>query len=76
MDGGNKQDAIAIESMLESALLNIHEKIPEMKSVIVQSENAKCYNVNELRMLTALLNTQSTIKVEQLIFTEAQDEKA
>ncbi len=75
LDGDNKQDAFAVGSMLEAALEQIHKQIPEIKSVIVQSDNAKCYNNNILRILTALINTRTPVKVERHIFTETQDGK-
>jgi hypothetical protein len=75
LDGGNKQDAGAVASMIEAALEYVHQELPDIKSVIVQSDNAKCYNCNELRLLTTLINTRSPLKVERHIFTETQDGK-
>jgi hypothetical protein len=75
LDDGNNQDNLAICSMIEAALEVIHEQLPEIKAVVLQSDDAKCYQNNLIRILLALLNTRSAIRVERYIFTETQDGK-
>lgn len=75
MDGDNKQEVAAVGSMLEAALEHVHRELPPIESVILQSDNAKCYNSNTLRVLISLINTRSALKVERHIFTETQDGK-
>lgn len=75
LDDGNKQDNLAICSMIEAALEVIHEQLPEIKAVVLQSDDAKCYQNNLIRILLALFNTRSAIRVERYIFTETQDGK-
>jgi hypothetical protein len=61
--------------MVESALKHVRKQLPEIESIILQSDNVKCYNSNLLRVLIALINSQSPLKVERHIFTEMQDGK-
>ena len=76
LEGENKQDALAVASMVEACLQNIHAAFPTIKSVSVQSDNAACYQSKELTLLLALLNhTHCPIKISTIIHTETQDGK-
>lgn len=75
MEGTNKQNAMAVGCMVEAALKHVRKQLPEIESIILQSDNAKCYNSNLLRVLIALINSRSPLKVERHIFTETQDGK-
>jgi hypothetical protein len=75
LDGDNKQDTFAVASMVEAVLQHVHGLLPNISSIILQSDNAKCYNSNPLRVLVALINSRSPLKVERHVFTETQDGK-
>ena len=72
---GNDQSAATVMSCIEAALKSIHHHLPFIRTVSLQSDNAKCYNNNDLRLFLLLLNTQSPVNVVRYIFTETQDGK-
>lgn len=77
MDGDNRQDAAAVASMIEACLHWVNKHLPHIKTVAIQSDNAKCYNCNFQRMFLCLLlcNSKCPVKVTQYIQTETQDGK-
>ena len=75
LEGSNKQDGLAVISMLEAFLTQLKEELPHIKTVILQTDNAGCYQSKELLLLLAILNGCNTIKVTRYIHTETQDGK-
>lgn len=75
LSGGNKQDGLAVASMVEAALHHLGGSFPDLSKVTVQSDNAKCYQSHELVLLLGLMNPTLPIKIEGIIHTETQDGK-
>jgi hypothetical protein len=75
VNNGNEQTSGMVMSLLEAAIKWIAEFLPFIKNIVVQSDNAKCYQSNLLRQFIAVLNTKSQVKVVRYIFTETQDGK-
>ena len=75
LEGSDKQDNFAITSIMETCLLQLHEELPQIKQVILQSDNVGCYQSSELLVLFGILNGVLLIKVARFIHTETQDGK-
>ena len=75
LEGSNKQDGLAVISMLEAFLTQLKEELPHIKTVTLQTDNAGCYQSKELLLLLAILNGCNKIKVTRYIHTETQDGK-
>ena len=75
LEGTNKQNAMAVLSMIEAAIEAIHHRFPFIKSISLQSDNAACYQSNDLMILLGFLNTRLPIPIERFIHTETQDGK-
>lgn len=75
MEGSNKQDASAVFSFLEASLVHVIRAFPKIKEIVIQSENAMCYQntalVSSLPMLNAKFKDE--ILVKKVMFTETQD---
>jgi hypothetical protein len=80
MNGGNKQDAAAVVSMLEAALIGMTKIVSEAREVIVLSDNAGCYQSVLFVILIGLLNKKlyamHRIYVSRVLHTETQDGKS
>ena len=78
MDGDNKQDAAATASMIDALLdlISQDSRFQMVSEVIIQSDNAKCYQSNDFRVLIMLINSKSRVKVRRHVFTETQDGKS
>jgi hypothetical protein len=80
MDGDNKQDAVATASMVEAVieLISKDSRFRDVSQAIIQSDNAKCYQSNEFRVLLMLINSSmnNCIKIRRHIFSETQDGKS
>jgi len=76
IEGTNAQSATTAFSLLEAALVWIRKNLPFIKNVVLLSDNAKCYQSNELRSLIAMLNRKSAVKVIRYLFSETQDGKS
>ena len=74
LEGSNKQDRLAVISMLKAFLTQLKE-LPYIITVTVQSDNAGCYHSKKLLLLLAILNGCNKIKVTCYIHTETQDGK-
>ena len=62
-------------SMIEAFLKQLHSELPHIKTVILQSDNAGCYQSKELLLLIATLNKNNDIRITSYIHTETQDGK-
>ena len=74
MEGSNKQDSLAVASMIEAVLYQIHEELSFLE-ITLQSDNAGCYQSKDLLLAIALISALSPIKVTGFIHTETQDGK-
>lgn len=61
--------------MLEAFLTQLSVELPHIRTVALQSDNAGCYQVKELLLLIAILNTSNQIRIVRFIHTETQDGK-
>ena len=78
LDDGNKQDSACVLSLIDSALTMIQYNIPQIKEVIVQSDNANSYQNMFLVVGLALLNgsrKKDDIRISTYTHTETQDGK-
>jgi hypothetical protein len=79
LEGSNKQDGPAVASMVEAALCQIKKELPFIEEVIIQSDNAGCYQSKQLILAMLLISgvaaRRSGIRVERFIHTETQDGK-
>eukprot|EP00750_Incisomonas_marina_P001696 INCI11558.1.p1 GENE.INCI11558.1~~INCI11558.1.p1 ORF type:complete len:120 (+),score=21.76 INCI11558.1:54-413(+) len=44
LEGGNEQSVVTVMGLLEAALKWIRQFLPDVTNVVLQSDNAKCYN--------------------------------
>lgn len=76
LENGNNQGVGTVMAMVEAMLHWISQNLPHITGVIMHSDNAKCYNSNELRLFLLLLNMRSDgVVVLRYVFTETQDGK-
>lgn len=70
------QDHVQVASAIEQIISHVHEKFPEVKEIIIQSDNASCFASQELIPFIYHTNKESQIKkmpiISKWIFTEAQ----
>jgi hypothetical protein len=73
---GNKQDGLAVLSDLEALLVKVKHEIPQIRDIILCSDNAACYHKKAMLLFIPILNAQlTTLKVSRVIHTETQDGK-
>ena len=63
LESSNKQDGLAVLSILEAFLKQLSVELPHIRTVTLQSDNAGCYQAKELLLLIAILNTSSQIRI-------------
>ena len=75
--GGNRQDLVCVGSLLDAALKQISVDLPFVSEIILQSDNANCYQNTFLICLIALLNSyyQGVLRIKNFIHTKTQDGK-
>lgn len=73
--GDSTQDYFMVLSGLEVMLSELHKELPYIKHVVVQSDNAKCYQSGSLFYGIAMINQTSIIKIKKFTHTETQDGK-
>ena len=56
MSDSNKQDSLSVFSLLDAAMSQIHEELPFITELILQTDNAKSYSNNFLLCAISLLN--------------------
>lgn len=72
----SKQDKFAVVSLLESILIAIKRQHPHIKKIILQSDNAGCYqNVSHFYMIPYLSYVHG-IEIVRFIHSETQDGKS
>ena len=78
LDDGNRQDTVCVVSLLDAAMRQVTIDIPAIKSIILQSDNANCYQNTFLVCAIAFLNAWYSplkLKIVTFIHTETQDGK-
>ena len=76
VEGTNAQNVGTVIALLEAAQTWISANLPFANKIVLQTDNAKCYQSNELRLLIGLLNRRSPIKVVRFVYSETQDGKS
>ena len=71
-----KQDWQAVLSIIEALLCKIEVDFPEVERVIIQSDNARCYQ-NSMLLIGLMLVSKNRpeLRIEKIIHTETQDGK-
>jgi hypothetical protein len=76
LENENKQDGLAVLSVVEAMMKKISHEIPHLKYAYLRTDNAGCYHKKELTLGIPLLNAMSTgIKIYQASNAETQDGK-
>jgi hypothetical protein len=76
LENENKQDGLAVLSVLEAMMKKVSHEIPHLKFAYLRTDNAGCYHKKELTLGIPLLNAMSTgIKLYQASTAETQDGK-
>ena len=77
LEDGNKQDGLVVISLIESAVTAIHEHLPFINSIIIQSDNANQYQNAYLILGIHLINMnmKGKIFISEFIHSETQDGK-
>ena len=76
VDNENKQDKLAIISILEAVILAIRKHLPNIDQIILQSDNVGCYQNTMLMFLIPYLSYAHGIEISRIIHTETQDGKS
>jgi hypothetical protein len=76
VDNENKQDKLAVISILEAVILAIRKHLPNIDQKILQSDNAGCYQNTMLMLLIPYLSYAHGIEISRIIHTETQDGKS
>ncbi len=68
---------MAVVGLLEAALVAIHDELPFISNIILQSDNAKSYQNHYLTFMIQDLNMKmmNKIFISQMVNTETQDGK-
>jgi hypothetical protein len=56
LDGTNKQDGLTVLTLIEAALIYLHQEFPFASIKYIQSDNASAYHLKELVLAIPLLN--------------------
>lgn len=75
VDNDTVQDFASVACCLESAIYCIKKQFPFITSLIVVSDNAKCYSGGGLLGALAALSVTTGIRIERLVHTEAGEGK-
>ena len=75
LEGSNMQDGLAVASMREAFLRQIKLELPFIEYVTLQSDNAGCYQTNELLLLIPLISHLSPIKLSVLFALKRKTER-
>ena len=74
--GENKQDALAVISLVECLLMRLRKRLPHVMKVSLQSDNASCYMSPSLLLMLPILSVVHGIQVVRFIHTGVQDGKS
>uniref|UniRef100_A0A7S2SF11 Uncharacterized protein n=1 Tax=Mucochytrium quahogii TaxID=96639 RepID=A0A7S2SF11_9STRA len=75
VDGTNKQDGVAVASLVGKFLCQLKKELPTVESYILQTDNARYYHSKTLLMLLPLVSQKAGIPITRYIHTETQDGK-
>ena len=78
LSDSNKQDSLSVFSLLDAAMSQIHEELPFITELILQTDNAKSYSNNFLLCAISLLNVvheHNSLSIIEFVHTETQDGK-
>jgi hypothetical protein len=76
LENENKQDGLAVLSVVEAMMKKVSHEIPHLKYAYLRTDNAGCYHKKELTLGIPLLNAMSKgIKIYQASNAETQDGK-
>lgn len=73
--GDATQDYYMVLSGFEMLISEITKHLPHVKKIIIQSDNARCYQSGALLYGIAQINRHSTVQIIRFIHTETQDGK-
>jgi len=76
VEGTNEPNVGTVVSLVEAALTWISANLPFASKVILQTDNAECFQSNELCLLIGLLNCRSPIRIERFVYAETQSGKS
>lgn len=76
IDNGNKQDKLAVFSLLEAVIMGMKEKLPVFSKVTLLSDNAGCYQNTLLMLLIPYLAFAYGTNITRFLHTETQDGKS
>ena len=73
----SKQDALAVASLVETAIAGIRTNIPDLKEAMICSDNAGCYLSTFLVLIVSVINAKNEGEffVSRIFHTETQDGK-
>lgn len=75
IDNENKQDKLAVCSLLEAVIIGIKEKLPEFSKIILLSDSAGCYQNTLLMLFIPYLAYTHGTNITRFLHTETQDRK-
>jgi hypothetical protein len=75
LQGSNKQDGAAVLGLLEAAIYHLKNLIPDVKTLAIQSDNAKCYHSKLMLAFIPILSASCGVHISKYIHTETQDGK-
>jgi len=73
--GDTMQDYFMVLSGIEAMLCELKKDLPHITSIVLQSDNAWCYQSTALIYGIVMLNLMCPIKILRFIYTETQDGK-
>jgi len=76
VDNENKKDKLVVISILEIVKLAIRQHLPNIEQILLQSDNAGCYQNTMLMLLISYLSYAHGIEIYRIIHTETQDGKS
>ena len=78
LSDSNKQDSLSVFSLLDAAMSQIHQELPFITELVLQTDNAKSYSNNFLLCAISLLNVlnkHNSLCIVEFVHTETQDGK-
>jgi hypothetical protein len=76
VENENKQDVLSVVSILEAVIIGIKKWFPHLTTVVLQSDNASCYQSAALLIMIQYLAYAHSISIRRFIHTETQDGKS
>lgn len=72
----NRQDKEAVVGLVEAILLDIKRDLPQIDRVVLQSDNASCYQSAFASVMFPILGIANNITITRFIHSETQDGKS